>query len=197
MADDCNVDLAGDFAGKCGYKPKQGVEEKWAINWKDIDFEATQLANRNTTVTALILKEDKKIYKVRGNDKTHKVKHALVVGDFGNGYTHTDEVVVIYKGENERERIQELVEGARIVTISKKIDGGVAGELKYEIAGFESGMKITNDDYDSSANSGTTNIICATKEGEEEATGLKLFIMEGGLEAIETWITENEFAAAP
>lgn len=193
---ECNTSLAGDFASKCGYKPKQGIYEKWLINWADIDFDASQLDNRNTKITDLVLKAGKKIYKARGNDKTHKVKHALVVGDFGNGYTHTDEFSIIYKGENERERIQELVEGARVVTLIKKIDGGEAGELRYEIAGFESGMKITNDDFDSSANSGTTTIICATKEGEEEATGLKLFLPVGGTADIEDFITANEYVPA-
>lgn len=192
----CNTKIAGDFALNCGYKPKQGIYEKWLINWDDIDFAASQLDNRNTKVTSLVLKAGKKIYKANGNDKSHKVKHALVVGDFGNGYTHTDEIILIYKGENERERVQELVDGARVVTLVKKIDGGLTGELKYEIAGYESGMKIINDDFDSSANSGTTTIICATKEGEEEATGLKLYLPVGGIEDIETFITTYEYVPA-
>ncbi|MGV3695501.1 hypothetical protein [Flavobacterium sp.] len=197
MAEDCNSKLAGDFARPCGYKPKQGIAEKWYGNWEDIDREATVLANRGTKITTLVLKENAKLYKAAGNDKSHKGKHALAVGDFGNGYIHTDEFVPLYRGENEAERIQELAEGARVYTIQKKIDSGTAGELTYQVAGYESGMLITNDDYDSSANSGTSTIICATKEGEEEATGLKIFMLAGGAEATAEWITTNEYVPGP
>lgn len=194
---DCNNQLAGQFARECGYKPKQGVDKKWYGNWADIDFTATQLANRNTTVTTLVLKSGKKVYSAQGTDKSHIVKHALAVGDFGNGYIHTDEFTPVYIGENEAERIQELAEGARVFTISKMIDKGVNGEIQYRIAGFESGMVITNDDFDSSANSGTSKIIVATKEGEEEATRLKLWNPTGGTEDIEDWLTANVYVPAP
>lgn len=192
---ECNAKLAGEFTRKCGTKPKQGLLEKWYGNWDDIDRVATTLANRNTKVAILVLKAGTKLYKAQGSDKSHKGKHALAVGDYGNGYIHTDEFVPLYRGENEAERIQELVEGARVFSIQKRVDTGEAGELTYQIAGLESGMVITNDDYDSSANSGTSTIICATKEGEEEATGLKIFLLAGGLAATTTWIESNTYEA--
>lgn len=194
---DCNSDLAGEFVQKCGHKPKQGVNRKWYGNVKDIDRVATQLANRGTKVTALVLKEDTFLYKAEGNDKAHKIKHAIVVGDYSTGYIHTDSFAVTYRGENESERIQELVEGAKIFSIEEMVDTGDAGEITYKIAGLESGMKITNDDYDSSANSGVTQLVCATKEGEEEATGLKHFLLTAGLAATTTWIEDNVFVPAP
>lgn len=190
---DCNAKLAGDFSRQCGHRPKQGVVEKWYVNWEDIDRTATTTANRGTKVTALVLNEGAKIYKARGTDKTSKAEHALAVGDFSNGYIHTDRYAITYKGEDERERVQELVDGARVVTIVKKVDTGIAGELTYEIAGLESGMVITEDTFNSNENSGTTSITCATKEGEEESTGLKLFLMTAGLAATTTWITTNEY----
>ncbi|MDI9256320.1 hypothetical protein [Flavobacterium sedimenticola] len=193
----CNTKLAGEFTRACGFKPKQGVDEKWYGNWEDIDREATVLANRNTKITTLVLKEDAKLYKAAGNDKSHKAKHALAVGDYGNGYIHTDEYIPMYIGDNEAQRIQELVEGARVFTIEKMVDTGVSGETTFKVAGFESGMLITNDDYDSSANSGTSTIICATKEGEEEATRLKTFLLAGGVAATQAWIDANTYVPAP
>lgn len=195
MAEDCNAKLAGEFTKACGIKPKQGVDKKWYGNWEDIDFAATQLANRNTVITTLVLKAEAKVYTASGNDKSHIVKHALAVGDFGNGYIHTDEYVPLYIGINESERIQELVEGARVFTIEKMVDKGINGEIQYRIAGFESGMVITNDDYSSSENSGTSKIICATKEGEEEATRLKIWNPAGGTATIEVWLTTNVYVA--
>ena len=195
---DCNTQLSGLFAQKCGHKPKQGVAKKWYFNIDDVDRTATTMVNRNTKVEALVLKAGAKIYPAEGPNKTKKIKHALVVGDFANGYIHTDEFIVTYRGEDEAERIQELVEGAVVGTIEKMVDTGVAGEISYRIAGLESGMHIINDDFDSTANSGATTIICATKEGEEEATGIKQFLMPlateaSDLEETEAWIAANEY----
>ncbi|MBA4154152.1 hypothetical protein [Flavobacterium sp.] len=192
---DCNTEMAGEFTEKCGYRPKQGVAEKWYGNWKDIDSVATQMANRNTKVSVLVLKAGKKIFKAAGNDKSHIAKSALAVGDFSNGYIHTDEYVPIYIGENEAERIQELADGARVFTINKMIDKGINGEIQYRIAGLESGMVITNDDFSSAENSGTSKIICATKEGEEEATRLKIWNPAGGIVDIEAWLDDNVYVA--
>ncbi len=188
----CTTKLAGNFVRECLHRPKQGFLKKWYINEEDIDRAATQLANRGTKVTALVLKAGAKIYPADGPDKTKSGSHALSVTDFGNGYIHTDNFTVTYRGEKQRERIQELVDGARVVTINQKVDRGLTGELSYEILGFESGMSITNDDWSSSENAGTSKIVVATKEGEEELTGAKLW-SEGTLAATEAWITANEF----
>ena len=170
-----NAKLAGNFARVCGLKPKQGILRKWYVNFDDLDRSATQLANRNTKITQLVLNTGAKLYPAEGNDKSHKANHALAVGDYGNGYIHTDQYTLLYRGENERERIQELVDGARVISIIEKVDGGQNGELTYEILGYESGMSITEDVWNSAENSGTAQLSVATKEGEEESTGAKLF----------------------
>ncbi|TDO68826.1 hypothetical protein EV143_11810 [Flavobacterium chryseum] len=192
MAENCDEKLTGQFVKMCGHRPKQGVAGKWYINHDDVDVEATQKSNRGTVVTTLVLKTGAKIYPAVGK-KVSSIEHALAIKDFSNGYIHTDRFTITYKGPAERERVQELVDGARVVTLSKKVDTGISGELSYEIAGLESGMEITEDTFNSGADSGVTKIAVATKEGEEESTGIKLFKMVGGLDAIETWITTNEY----
>lgn len=190
---DCDGKLAGEFVKKCGYRPKQGIAKKWYFNWDDVDRVATQLANKGTKITLLILKENCYFYEAQGNNKTSKAKHALAVLDFGNGYIHTDNFTILYHGENERARVQELVDGARVGTIVKKVDIGLNGELTFEVFGYESGMTIIEDNYDSSANSGAVAIAVATEKGEEEATGKKLFLLAGGVDATEAYITTNTY----
>lgn len=189
----CDERLSGKFAKRCGYKPKQGLTRKWYFNWADVDREATQLTNKGTKITQLILKVNALLYPAESAPKGLKAKHALSVMDFGNGYVHTDTLVVLYNGEQERERIQELVDGGRVGSIVEKLDTGVNGELTYEVFGYESGMKITEDNYDSSANSGVTTITVATEKGEEESTGKKLFLLAGGLADTKAWIDANTF----
>lgn len=193
--ENCIKELAGDFAQECDAKPKTGVKRKWYANYDDVDFEATQLANKRTKVTLLVLKAGKKFYPADGNDKTSKVKHAIAIGDFTNGYIHTDEYNILYNGEAARERAQELAQGARVITISQKVDQGISGEIAFEIAGYESGMLILNDDYSSADNSGVRTVITATKAGEEENTGLKLFLLAGGSAATLTYLETNTYAA--
>ena len=197
MADTCDDKMAAGFVKQCGYRPKQGIKRKWYVNYDDIDRDATQLANKGTKVTLLVLKSGKKIYAAEGNNKTSKGKHALSVLDFGNGYVHTDSFTILYHGENERERVQELADGARVVTIVEKVDGGINGELTYEIFGYESGMSIIEDNYDSSANSGAVAITVATEKGEEEATGKKLFLLAGGATATGTYLNTNTYVPPP
>lgn len=191
----CDAKLAGIFAETCGHMPKQGIRKKWYINYDDIDRTATQLENRGTRIKALVLKANTYIYPAFGTSKTLKGKHALSVLDFGNGYIHTDNFTVTYHGEDERLRIQELVDGARLVSINEKVDTGINGELSYDVFGFESGMTIIEDNYDSAANSGVVTIAVATEKGEEECTGKKLFLMTAGLAATTAWITANSFPA--
>lgn len=197
---DCNTLLSGLFARNCDHKPKQGIRKKWYFNTEDVDYEATLKVNRGTKVTALVLKAGAKIYPAQGNDKSHRGNHSLSVQDYGNGYIHTDTFTVMYRGENEAERIQELVDGGRVGTIIKNVDTGVAGELTYSILGLESGMVVTEDTWNSSENGGTTTLTVATKEGEEELTGKKIFLMPADTAAsdlaeTEAWITANEYVA--
>lgn len=189
----CDERLSGQFVKRCGYKPKQGLTRKWYLNWEDVDREATQLANKGTKITQLVLKQDAVFYKAESAPKGLKAKHALSVLDFGNGYVHTDTLAVMYNGEEERTRIQELVQGGRIISIVEKLDKGLNGELAFEVFGFESGMTITEDNYDSSANSGVTTITVATEKGEEESTGKKLFLLDDGATATEEWIEANTY----
>ena len=198
---ECEVLLTGLFARSCGHRPKQGITKKWYFNWEDVDFGATTRVNRGTKVTGLILKAGAKIYPAEGNDKSHRGNHALSVLDFGNGYIHTDNFTILYRGENEAERIQELVDGGRVGTIIKNVDTGLNGELSYSILGLESGMVVTEDTWNSSENGGTTTLTVATKQGQEESTGKKIFLMDpdagppelSALEVTEAWIEANEY----
>lgn len=173
--EDCIIGLGGNFAKICGYKPKSGIKRKWYGNVSDIDKEATILANRGNKISTLILVAGAKLYEAKGNDKSNILKASAVVGDYGNGFLHTDVLNVLYRGVNERERIQEITDGARLFSVIEKVDGGQNGELAFELAGFESGMLLNAFDYDSSANSGVATLTVATKEGEEEGTPPKVF----------------------
>jgi len=193
---DCVTNIANNFAKKCGVKPRAGIRKKYYINYEDIDHAATQLANGNNVITDLVLKTDAKIYEAEGNDKSHRANHSLNVGDFGNGYVHTDEFTPLYNGPEVREELQKISDGNRVVTLIQKVDGGEAGELAFEVLGYESGMVASADDWNSAENSGTRNYVVATKEGEEEATGAKLFYNETTPTTAQDFVDANLFVPA-
>lgn len=188
----CDKMLSGLFAQKCGYRPKAGIGRKWYVNYDDVDRTGTQMTARRTHITDLLLKAGTKLYPAQGNN-TSSASSALVVSDFGNGNTHTDTFTITYNGVNERERVQELIDGARVCTIIEKIGGGQNGELTYEMLGYESGMLITAYDWNSNENSGTATITVATKEGEEEATPPKLLLLDEGVAATRYFIEQNQY----
>lgn len=174
--ENCEIGISGNFDRICGYTPKQGIKNKWYGNVEDIDVSATVMANRGNLVTTLVLKTGAKLYRANGTDKSHQLTSAAVIGDFGNGHKHTDILNVIYRGADERERIQESTDGARLFSIVEKVDKGPEGKEAFEIAGLESGMLLAGFDYDSNANSGVGTLTVATKDGEEESTPPKLFL---------------------
>lgn len=190
----CDLTMTAGFSSVCGYKPKQGILEKYYINLDDIDKAATILANSNNLITTLVLKAGKKIYQAEGNDKSHIAKASGVIGDYGNGVLHTDTLNIITRKIAEREQVQKIIDGARVVTLIKKVDGSDDGSTTYEILGFESGMKMSTYEWDSSANSGVATLEVASVEGEEEATPPKVFL-DTDLTTTETWITTNLYVA--
>lgn len=190
----CATEIAKDFIDECGRIPKAGVENIYLVNWADIDRSSSQLAVSNTQVTALVLKATKKIYQFTARREAGQVSHALAILEFATGYIHTVQGRPLLRGAEEREVIQDLVDGGRVVAIVEKVDTGLAGELKYEIYGYESGLKLLNDDYNSNENSGVSTLILQTKEGEEEATAPKLWNEDTYAGGAEAFITENLYA---
>ncbi len=170
----CDVKLAGAFLQECGYKPKQGIQKKWYLNWDDIDRAATEVSGDGTVIRELVLKNGAYIIPAEGNAKTSSASHSLTTSEFGNGYVHTDSFTLLYRGADARALIQQLAAGAKVCTIVQKTDMGKHGELALEILGYESGMVLTEDNWNSKENSGATTITVATQEGEEESTGAKL-----------------------
>ncbi len=192
---DCSSKITNAFIKKCGHKPKAGLVKKWYLNWEDIDRSASTTDKDGTVVTNFVLKQNSKLYPAESSSKLNKAAHELVAGDFGNGYKFTDDYPVLYRGEDEAEQIQKLTKGAKVCSIVQKVDGGLNGEITYAVLGFESGMALTTDTWNSAENSGVSNLTIATKEGEEESTGAKILNL-GTLAETEEWIAQNEYTPA-
>ena len=190
----CDTLIAKDFIDECGRIPKAGIENAYLINLDDIDKSASTLAVSNTQITALVLDAGAKIYQFTSRRDAGQASHQLAQLEFATGYLHTVQGRILLRGAEERETIQDLVDGGRVAVIVEKVDTGLAGELKYEIYGYESGLKILNDDYNSNETSGVSTIILQTMEGEEESTAPKLWDEGTYVGGEEAFITDNLYA---
>lgn len=186
---DCISKIAKGLIVNCEEKPKGGIIEKWWVSWSDIDHEANTYSNRKNTVTGITLKQNANIYPVGGNDKTNDARQEAVKGDFFNGYRHFDVIRPLTNTGENREELQKIVDGGRVVTIVKTPN---KGELTYEILGLEVGMTFEDDARDLRENSGLREFTVATPEEELEGTGIKILDIDdtGGTQ---TWIESNVF----
>ncbi|MDA8956154.1 hypothetical protein N9H19_00855 [Flavobacteriales bacterium] len=172
----CIPKIIRGFVQNCDHTPKSGTLKGWIFNYDDIDRGATQIVNKATKITDLVLQADKNFYVLGAENKSVIASHESAKGENGTRYTHTALIKVPYRGENERQTIQELALGSRVGVIIQKLDGGVSGELSFEVYGFESGMLLDQDNFNTSENDGVTLIGVKSYEGEEEGTANKLLL---------------------
>lgn len=187
----CENTLSKNFIRQCGYRPKAGLENTvWLVNVKEIDKAATQLSASKMSITSMVLTTGAKIYKAEGAGKFPQGTTELVKGDNGNGWKHGNTIRILYYSEDEREQLQKMIDDGRFATIVEKKDTGLAGELTYDVLGFESGMAVQSVTWNSAENNGVVVVVLGTEEGEEESTDRKIFL-DTDLATTKTWIESN------
>ncbi len=192
MSNDCTGRIFDNIRKDCFYRPKGGIKNKiYLINTDEIDREATQLSENRLKATALVLKENAKVFIWEGKGKFPQGSTEIVKDDFGISYKHKVTHQFEYYGETERSQIQQIASGGRVTAIIEKADGGLNGELTFEILGFESGMTVQSGTWSSAENRGIVSVEFATEEGEEEATDRKIFLVNDSISETEAFIKAN------
>lgn len=187
----CNGKISRNFVRECSYAPKSGLGNiGYLINTEDIDKSATQLSAGKMKITELVLKEGSKLYSIEAVNKFPQATSEVVKGDYVNGWKHGFNVPILYYGEDEREELQNMLNSGRITVITKHKDSGKAGELTYQVLGYESGLAVQAIKWSSAENSGVVQLELATEEGEEESTDRKI-LLKTDLATTEALLTAN------
>ena len=177
----CEQDFGGNFIKNCNHIPKAGVLKEWIGIHDDLDLNATKLTKDAATgkyaVDQLVLKADKSIYRVEGNDKQFKLKDEKAENDFVEGHIHTNTTTFIDKSQAELMKINAM-NGGRFFSIVETVDRGGDGLTKFLIGGLESGMKITTNDFDTAENSGVRTVELKTQENALEGTTVLPVLLE-------------------
>lgn len=193
----CVNTLTDSFLRECAYKPKAGLEpDVWLVNLADIDKAVSQLATSGMLISTFALAAGKTLFKAEGAGNYPQGTVTLSQGDNGPNHIHGLTVRVLYYGEDERLQVKQMIDNGRFAAIVKKRDGGLSGELKYEVLGWESGMQVESMTWSSNENNGVRELVLATKEGEEESTDAKLFV-DTDLATTESFLETNTFGYVP
>lgn len=187
----CIGALSANFVRDCSYRPKANLDNTvYLANTSDIDKSTSQLSDSGLTVSSLVLNDGASVYSAEGAGKYPQGSIELVKGDNGNAWKHGLTLRILYYGEDQRAQVQEMVDNGRITAIIKKKDSGLAGELTYEVLGYESGMAVQTVTWNSNENDGVVEIALQTEEDELEGTDRKIF-MDTDLATTTAWIAAN------
>ena len=180
----CTSLITGHFtrAEECTYNTKQGISKAWIVNLDDIlkgtdKTKATTVEASGTTIRSLILKEEKKLYRLEGVEENFQATHTFVQRTYSKAVVHNFIYRLPYNGESQLLQLQNLLTGAKGVVITKHLDRGQYGDTEFRVWGYEAGLSLSDTDSDSNANSGTTGLTLSSKEGQEESSVFKLLII--------------------
>jgi len=149
----CDRALSEDFLFDCDNPPLQGLTDVVAlINYNDIDRVATTFDPLNSQiVTSLVLKNDKRAYRLEGYKLANSAAAELVV----------KEAPAVNAFPN-------MSLGAKLVAVVERKYKGANQESAFMVFGYDSGMELTTATYNSNENAGTMPFTVANPGDEEE-----------------------------
>jgi hypothetical protein len=168
----CERSLSEDFLFDCDNPPLQGLTDVVAlINYNDIDRVATTFDPLNSQiVTSLVLKNDKRAYRLEGYKLANSAAAELVVKDAPavNAFLHTIGGVGVTVDAQQLKAFANMSLGAKLVAVVERKYKGANQESAFMVFGYDSGMELATATYNSNENAGTMPFTVANPADEEE-----------------------------
>lgn len=137
----CTDITTGLTAVVCGVKELGGTGAKvYLINTDDLDRSLTVVTNN--VVTDLVLKATKKAALLTTLEDSTLGEVAIEKGTYFSNWAHTLSLRLFTKNELSKAFVNTLT-GARVIAIVENKATGTAGNVKYEIYGFDSGLEVS------------------------------------------------------
>ncbi|MCL2596267.1 MAG: hypothetical protein FWD66_01105 [Paludibacter sp.] len=139
----CSELNAGLVTAICGKKESKGAEgDVILINYDDIDREHCMVTDN--IISELELKTGKTGFAFTTFGRSLNESGATFArGTYTNSWTHTVPLKIFVKTEEAKTFVNKLSSGARIVAILKNRAIGTAGEVKYEVYGWDNGLELS------------------------------------------------------
>ncbi|OJV40832.1 MAG: hypothetical protein BGO29_14790 [Bacteroidales bacterium 36-12] len=141
----CSDLLAAVTAAQCGKNATVGLEDNLIlVNFNDVDKAASVVTS--DVISDLVLKSGKKGYTFTtiGRSFNDAGVPSVNRGTYKNTVSHSIPLRIFIKTEPAKAFVNKLIAGARFMAIAKNNEIGTAGEVKYEVYGWDNGLEITN-----------------------------------------------------
>lgn len=145
----CDKLLAMAIAPDCNNPHVGGMEADGVIiNRADVDFDAC--VREGNIITTLALKSGKKGFEIyqTGNNPFTGSNSAFAAGTYINKFTHQVNFLVFDHSAECCEKIIDQFANGQFITILKNKHVGADGKSKYQVYGYESGLRMTEGTHD-------------------------------------------------
>lgn len=134
--------IASGNAATCSTIPTAGLEvDLYLANRDDIDWDASTIVGR--TITALVMKSTKELYKFTGLKNTNASGISCKQGKYKPEYTHTLSMIIHDNTAATKEDIIEKFATANLVAIVRSKSKGTLSNTECELLGRDVGLQAT------------------------------------------------------
>lgn len=172
----CNRKVTADLLFDCLDKPKKGIDggQGVLINFDDIDRSASTVAGAK--VTDIVLKAGKTGIAVQWYKDLASANSSFAPStEDVDGFLHNFLTRLANSSADNAERANELA-GGRFVMVYETRYKGLLNAEAFKVAGWESGMKLSEMTNNTLENSGSTLFTLATPEGDTESYPYNVFL---------------------
>lgn len=142
---DCAKIAAGLTAAECGKMATAGTGTKVVLmNYDDIDKASSTVSSG--VCTSLVLAADKLAYLFESIDKATTGEATFAKGTYIDSYDHAVTLRIFIKDQTSKNFINSLT-NARVVAIVENRATGASGNTKYEVYGWDSGLKLSENAF--------------------------------------------------
>ena len=172
----CDKKITADLLFDCLDKPKKGIDggKGVLINVDDIDYSASTIAG--ATITDLVLKSGTVGFAVEWYKDLASGNSAFTPNaEDIDGFTHNFLTRLANSSAASAERSAELAGGRFIMVYETRYKGTLSAEA-FKVAGWESGLKLSEMITDTAANSGAPTFTLTSEEGTVETFPYNIFL---------------------
>lgn len=142
---DCAKIAAGLAAADCGKMATSGTGTKVVLmNYDDIDKASSTVSSG--VCTSLVLAAGKLAYLFESIDKATTGEATFAKGTYIDSYDHAVTLRIFVKDQTSKNFINSLT-NARVVAIVENRATGTSGNTKYEVYGWDSGLKLSENAF--------------------------------------------------
>lgn len=139
---ECGNLSKGLVASLCGKAPASGTGKKTVlVPYDDIDRTASVVTGN--VASSVILKSGKIGYLFTSKPNATTGEATFAKGKYINLLDHAVTLRTFVKNQSAKDFMNELIAGARVVVFVDNNESGDAGETKYEVYGWDSGLTLS------------------------------------------------------